>query len=96
MITSEVSGFGNSIQKYVVLENNDLIEIEIVDNKISYQENIQSYVLKNNENQKMDELPSTCSHWMQKEIFEQYETIVIHLLNIDQEIERLKKTLRKI
>lgn len=75
MITSEVSGFGNSIQKYVVLENNDLIEIEIVDNKISYQENIQSYVLKNNENQKMDELPSTCSHWMQKEIFEQYETI---------------------
>mgnify|MGYP001171984245 FL=1 len=75
MIASEVSGFDHFVQQYVVLENNDLIEIECVENKITYKENIHSYTLKNNKNQQKEELPDTCSHWMQKEILEQFETI---------------------
>ena len=49
IIASESSGFGNYIQKYIVLENNDLLEITLQNNKITYTENIHQYKMKNNE-----------------------------------------------
>ena len=75
IIASESSGFGNYIQKYIVLENNDLLEITLQNNKITYTENIHQYKMKNNEFDGFDSLPDGCSHWMKKEIFEQIETI---------------------
>ena len=75
IIASESSGFGNYIKKYIVLENNDLLEINLHNNKITYTENIHKYEMKNNDFDAFDSLPEGCSHWMKKEIFEQVESI---------------------
>ena len=75
MIVSEASGFGDYINKYIVLENNDLLEITLMNNKIIYTENKYEYQLKITENSQKDQLPDGCSHWMKKEILEQPEII---------------------
>tara|TARA_B100001057_G_C22863467_1_gene955554 strand:+ start:1777 stop:3630 length:1854 start_codon:yes stop_codon:yes gene_type:complete len=75
MISSEPSGFDDYIKKYIILENNDLLELSITNNKITYTENFYNYELKNNNNTKKETLPAGCSHWMLKEIMEQPECI---------------------
>ncbi len=71
MIASESIAFGKYIQKYIVLENNDLIEISLTDNKISYATNIQRYKIHYADQSKHAELPPEHAHWMIKEIYDQ-------------------------
>ena len=48
MVASEKVAFDKHIQKYIVLENNDLIEISTKNNKINYTTNIQRYKINKN------------------------------------------------
>jgi glucosamine--fructose-6-phosphate aminotransferase (isomerizing) len=75
MIASESIAFGKYIQKYIVLDNNDLIEISISNNKISYANNMQRYKLKDNLSITDYELPDNYAHWMIKEIYDQPDSI---------------------
>jgi len=86
MVVSEASGFDEHINKYIVLENNDLLEISLTNNKITYNENNYEYTLKTNENSQKEQLPDGCSHWMKKEILEQPE-IITRALNHGGRIE---------
>lgn len=76
MVASENIAFGKHIQKYIVLENNDLIEISTKDNKINYTTNIQRYKINTHSSNYDNELPKEFPHWMIKEIFEQPESII--------------------
>jgi glucosamine--fructose-6-phosphate aminotransferase (isomerizing) len=71
MISSESVAFGKYIQKYIALDNNDLIEISLTDNKISYATNIQRYKIHYADQNKHAELPPEHAHWMIKEIHDQ-------------------------
>ena len=75
MIASEQIAFGNSIKKYIVLDNHDLIEITKTERTIKYNKSIHRYAIR----EKLDELvelsPSNQPHWMIKEILEQPEAI---------------------
>lgn len=75
MVASESIAFGKYIQKYIVLDNNDLIEISISNNKISYANNMQRYKLKENLDSSDYELPNDYTHWMMKEIYDQPDSI---------------------
>lgn len=75
MVASESIAFGKYIQKYIVLDNNDLIEISISNNKISYANNMQRYKLKDNLSITDYELPDNYTHWMLKEIYDQPDSI---------------------
>lgn len=76
MIASEQLAFNNYVRKYIVLNNNDLIEITKDVDKFDYSKNLQHYVVKN----KIDEMicltPGDYEHWMIKEIMEQSDSIV--------------------
>jgi glucosamine--fructose-6-phosphate aminotransferase (isomerizing) len=76
MVASEPVAFGKHIQKYIVLENNDIIEISTKNNKINYTTNIQRYKMNINTAVQDCELPNEYNHWMIKEIFEQPDCII--------------------
>ena len=71
IVTSEVSGFNNLVNNYIVIDNNDLVVLEkntYTTNK-SYKENIVNH----------SDLSLSCKpykHWMIKEIYEQENTIL--------------------
>jgi glucosamine--fructose-6-phosphate aminotransferase (isomerizing) len=73
MIASEQIAFGNYIQKYIVIDNHDLIEIS-KDDGITYNKDIQRYSVKEKHHMQLDTLD--CSHWMLKEIREQPNCIL--------------------
>ena len=75
MVASESIAFGKYIQKYIVLDNNDLIAISITNNKISYANNMQRYKLNDNLTAADSELPENHKHWMIKEIYDQPDCI---------------------
>ena len=75
MLASEQIAFGNNINKYIVLNNHDLIEITCNNNIISYNKDIQSYSIKNKIEQDIQLTPFPHNHWMQKEIYEQSDAI---------------------
>jgi glucosamine--fructose-6-phosphate aminotransferase (isomerizing) len=51
MVVSEQYAFGNYIKKYIVLDNHDLIEIVKEEKTITYNKNIQRYVIKDKPHQ---------------------------------------------
>jgi len=73
MIVSEQSGFCNYFEDYIVLDNHDICELEIVENKINiltqqiYQ-NKKTIYLNNEKN------PEPYPHWTIKEIYEQVDS----------------------
>lgn len=71
MVSSETSAFDNHIQKYISIDNNDLIEVSIKNKIINYTSNIQRYKISINSNTETNILPQEYSHWMIKEIYEQ-------------------------
>ena len=81
MVVSEQYAFSNYIKKYIVLDNHDLIEIVKEEKTITYNKNIQRYVIKDKPPQKIESKPEYYKHWMLKEIMEQPESIIRAMSN---------------
>lgn len=81
MVVSEQYAFGNYIKKYIVLDNHDLIEIVKQEKTITYNKNIQRYVIKDKPHQNIESKPANYKHWMLKEIMEQPECIIRAMSN---------------
>jgi glucosamine--fructose-6-phosphate aminotransferase (isomerizing) len=76
MVVSEQIAFNNYIKKYIVLDNNDLIEITKKET-ITYTENINRYNIQRiNNDTHIELIPSGYCHWMLKEIMEQPDAII--------------------
>ena len=75
MIASEQIGFSNYINKYIILNNHDLIEITLNDNIISYNTDILAYPIKNKIDQENQLTPAPFIYWMEKEIREQRDAV---------------------
>jgi len=75
MVASEQIAFGNYIEKYIVLENHDIIEISKEGRTIQYSENIHSYSLKQNTHVEIEKIQNKYKHWMLKEIMEQSDAV---------------------
>lgn len=74
-IASEISGFCNKIQKYIILENNDLCMVQFNKNKIYiHYNNHYSYIDIKKELHSIS--PSPYPHWTLKEIMEQPDSII--------------------
>lgn len=82
MVASEQIAFGNTIKKYIVLDNHDIIEIVNTNGKITYNRDIHTnYVLKTKLDYGLIETqPTGYPHWMKKEIYEQ-EQCVLRAIN---------------
>ena len=78
IVASEQIAFGNTIKKYIVLDNHDIFEIERLDSgKITYSRDIRQYILKTKIEQGIIEtVPTGFPHWMIKEIYEQPDAII--------------------
>jgi glucosamine--fructose-6-phosphate aminotransferase (isomerizing) len=75
MVASEQIAFGNYINKYIILDNHDLIEITKQDGEITYNKNILRYAINEKQNTIIEISPPGYKHWMLKEILEQPESI---------------------
>uniref|UniRef100_A0A6C0DQE5 Glutamine--fructose-6-phosphate aminotransferase [isomerizing] n=1 Tax=viral metagenome TaxID=1070528 RepID=A0A6C0DQE5_9ZZZZ len=75
MIASEQIAFSNYIQKYISIENHDIIEITKTDDSIVYNKSLHSYSVKQKQDVNIETTPTGYDHWMLKEIFEQPESI---------------------
>jgi glucosamine--fructose-6-phosphate aminotransferase (isomerizing) len=76
MVASEQIAFHNYIKQYIVLNNHDIIEISLMNQKISYNMNIQSYDTKIKQHSDIELLPVGYEHWTIKEINEQPECVL--------------------
>lgn len=76
MVVSEQIAFNKYIKKYVVLDNNDLVEVTKKET-ITYTENINKYHIQKIKNDIQTELkPTGYTHWMLKEIMEQPDAVI--------------------
>lgn len=75
IVSSENIGFNTYTQKYITVDNNDLLEIQIKDKKINFTENLQRYKINFSEKEEHS-LPDNYSYWMLKEIHEQPNSIL--------------------
>lgn len=77
MVASEQIAFHNYIKQYVVLNNRDVIEISLIDKKISYNINIQDYQTRTKQYTDTIKLsPTGYDYWTIQEIHEQPESIL--------------------
>jgi glucosamine--fructose-6-phosphate aminotransferase (isomerizing) len=78
MIASEQIAFHNHIKQYIVLNNHDVIEISLINQKISYNINIQTYQTKTKSKQytNLELSPAGYEHWTIKEINEQPDCVI--------------------
>jgi glucosamine--fructose-6-phosphate aminotransferase (isomerizing) len=76
MVASEQIAFRHYIKQYIVLDNHDLFEVMIENNKISYNKNIQHYTRNDKTQQSCDLTPAPFDHWMLKEIMEQSDAVI--------------------
>ena len=76
MVASEQIAFHNYIKQYIVLNNHDIIEISLINQKISYNMNIQSYDTKIKQDSDIELSPVGYAHWTIKEINEQPESVL--------------------
>jgi glucosamine--fructose-6-phosphate aminotransferase (isomerizing) len=77
MIASEQIAFGPYINRYIVINNHDLIEIDfdIESHIISFSKDIHSYNIKTNIQQDFQLTPEPFNYWMEKEIREQTQSV---------------------
>uniref|UniRef100_A0A6C0B0C7 Glutamine--fructose-6-phosphate aminotransferase [isomerizing] n=1 Tax=viral metagenome TaxID=1070528 RepID=A0A6C0B0C7_9ZZZZ len=76
MIASEHIAFGPYIQKYIVLDNHDILEItKTNDNGIIYNNNVSKYQIQEKVISSIEYEPTGFDHWMIKEIFDQTDAI---------------------
>lgn len=78
MVASEQIAFGNSIKKYIVLDNHDIIEIKNENSKITYDRDIHAnYTVKTKLDYGLIDInPVGYPHWMKKEIYEQQNSVL--------------------
>jgi len=77
LIASEQIAFQNHIQKYIVLNDHDLIEITYEENVIKYNKCMNHYHRNQKNSDDITDIhPTGYSHWMLKEIEEQPECIM--------------------
>lgn len=76
VVASEQIAFGNHIKQYIVLNNHDLIEVFLENQKIIYNKNIQHYETKEKKYTNIELVPTGYDYWMIKEIMEQPESIL--------------------
>jgi glucosamine--fructose-6-phosphate aminotransferase (isomerizing) len=76
IVASEQMAFGNFIEKYIYLENNDIIEVSKVGKMIHFNKDIQRYSVQMKRNISIEDNPLPYSHWMLKEIMEQPDSVV--------------------
>ena len=76
MVASEQIAFGNHITKYILLENDDIIEISHESGCITYSKDIHRYALKHKKMTEIEYQPMEYDHWMLKEICEQPDSIL--------------------
>lgn len=83
MVVSEQIAFGSYINKYVVLDNHDLIEISLdcVSGTVGFSKDIQSYGIKTKPAQEIQLTPEPYKYWMEKEIREQPDAVTRALNN---------------
>jgi glucosamine--fructose-6-phosphate aminotransferase (isomerizing) len=75
IVASEQIAFGNHINNYIVLNNNDLIEITKTNETIEYNKNINHYQLNKKIQNGDESSPTNYDHWMIKEIMEQSKSV---------------------
>jgi len=76
IVVSEQIAFANNIKKYIILDNNDLIEISKDDNIIKYNKDIHNYKINYKKHTDVELEPTGYKNWLIKEISEQPESIV--------------------
>ena len=77
MVASESIAFGNHIEKYIVLENHDIIEVNFSNfGGITYSENIHTYAVQTKLCGEIETKPAEYKYWMEKEIMEQPSAVV--------------------
>ena len=76
MVASEQIAFHNYIKQYIVLNNHDVIEVSLNDQKISYNVNIQDYQTNVKQHTNIELSPTGYDHWTIKEIHEQPESVL--------------------
>ena len=76
MFVSEKIAFSNYIKQYIVLNNNDLFEISIENNKINYNKSITNYKKNIKNNEHIELTPVGYDHWTIKEIMEQPNAVL--------------------
>ncbi len=76
ILASEQIAFANYINKFIILENHDLIEITKEERTITYNKNIQRYMINEKTNIPIELTPTGYTHWMIKEIMEQPQSII--------------------
>jgi glucosamine--fructose-6-phosphate aminotransferase (isomerizing) len=81
MVASEHIAFGKYINKYIIIDDNDLIKVVKKGKTISYNIDIEKYSIKNIKNELIELTPTNYRHWMLKEISEQPDSIIRALNN---------------
>jgi len=76
MVVSEQIAFGYNINQYIVLDNDDLIEINNINNQFLYNKDMNRYSIKEKSKEVIELYPTGYSHWMLKEIYEQPQCIM--------------------
>jgi glucosamine--fructose-6-phosphate aminotransferase (isomerizing) len=76
MVASEQIAFHNYIKQYIVLNNHDVIEVSLNDQKIAYNINIQDYQTNVKQHTNIELSPTGYEHWTIKEIHEQPDSII--------------------
>jgi len=75
IVASESMAFGNYIEKYIFLDNHDIIEVSKVGKMIHFNKDIQRYPVQIQKNLSLEKTPQPYPHWMLKEIMEQPESV---------------------
>ena len=76
IVASEQIAFANNIKKYIILNNNDLIEISKEEDKIVYNKDIHKYKINYKNNSLIELEPTGYKNWLIKEISEQPDCIL--------------------
>jgi glucosamine--fructose-6-phosphate aminotransferase (isomerizing) len=76
LVASEQIAFANNIKKYIILNNNDLIEISKEGDTIKYNKDIHNYKINYKNKVQLELEPTGYKNWLIKEICEQPDCVV--------------------
>ena len=76
IVASEQIAFSNNIKKYIILNNNDLIEISKEGDTITYNKDIHNYKINYKNNALIELEPNGYKNWLIKEISEQPDCVL--------------------
>ena len=76
IVASEQIAFANNIKRYIILNNNDLIEISKEGNTIKYNKDIHNYKINYKKTVQLELQPTGYKNWLIKEISEQPDCVI--------------------